>query len=201
MIKISHAKRQTKKYPICNDPAPRNNGLGMEYAYQSRTAEIKIEDLLNTEYALENFSMFIYDKKERKYSSLKVMRCAHSCPPPSNWQFRCFFSKHHSSSRCATLQYFSSFPSWNTFFPLQEILLSVLRPTLFHSCSLVFKVVCSLQSVRQCCKLSGIQRTKSPASPAPKVLVVWFKKQELNEMWFTMQGSKGNVERAFMLHL
>lgn len=65
MIKTSHVKRQTKKYPICNDPAPRNNGLGMENTYQSRIAEIKIEDLLNTEYGLEIFSMFIYDKKKK----------------------------------------------------------------------------------------------------------------------------------------
>lgn len=65
MIKISHVKRQTKKYPICNDPAPSNNGLDMEYTYQSRIAEMKIEDLLNTEYALEIFSMFIYDKKKK----------------------------------------------------------------------------------------------------------------------------------------
>lgn len=94
-----------------------------------------------------------------------------------------------------------SFPSWNTFFPLREILLSVLRPTLFQSCSSVFKTLCRLQCVRQWCKLSGIQRTKSPASPAPRVLVLWFKKQELHEMWFAMQTRKVSVERAFMLHL
>lgn len=129
------------------------------------------------------------------------MQCAHSCRPPSNWQFRCFFSKHHSNSHCAAVQYFYFLFFLEHCFPLREILLSVLRPTLFHSCSLVFKVVCSLQCVRQWCKLSGIQRTKSPASPAPKVLVVWFKKQELHKMWFAMQISKVNVERAFVLHL
>lgn len=146
----------------------------MEYTYQSRIAEMKIEDLLNIEYALEIFSMFIYDKKKKKYSSLKIMQCAYPCPPPSTDNT----TQVHSVAQCSTSL---SFPSWNTFFPLREILLSGLRPTLFHSCSFVFKVVCSQQCVRQWWKLSGIQRTKSPASPAPKVLVVWFKKQELRE--------------------
>ena len=174
MIKISHVKRQTKKYPICNDPAPRNNGLGMEYTYQSRIAEMKMEDLLNTEYALEIFSSLFMTKRKKILFSENNAVC--TLLLSSLRQFRCFFSKHHSSAHTVPLCSTSlSFPSWNTFFPLREILLSVLRPTLFHSCSLVFKVVRSLHSVRQWCKLPGIQRTKSPASPAPKVLVVWFK--------------------------